>query len=71
VVAEIDPTGAGDAFCAGFTVAVLDGMRLREAGRFANAVGALAVTTQGPMEGVPTKQEVLAFIAQRGGEPTP
>jgi sugar/nucleoside kinase (ribokinase family) len=67
VVAEIDPTGAGDAFCAGFTVAVLDGMRPPQAGRFANAVGALAVTKQGPMEGVPTKQEALAFIAQQGG----
>jgi len=67
VVAEIDPTGAGDAFCAGFTVALLDGMRPPEAGRFANAVGALAVTKQGPMEGVPTKQDALAFIAQQEG----
>lgn len=66
-VAEIDPTGAGDAFCAGLTVGLLDGMRPPQAGRFANAVGALAVTKQGPMEGVPTKQETLAFIAKQEG----
>ena len=64
VVDEVDPTGAGDAFSAGFTVALLDGLSLPDAGRFANAVGALAVTKQGPMEGVPTRQEVLAFLAQ-------
>lgn len=63
-VEEVDPTGAGDAFCAGFTVALREGMPLREAGLFANAVGALAVTQQGPMEGVPSHAEVSAFLAQ-------
>ncbi len=57
-VEEVDPTGAGDAFCAGFTVAMLEGMPLEEAGRFANAVGALAVTKLGPMEGVPSREQV-------------
>jgi sugar/nucleoside kinase (ribokinase family) len=61
-VQEVDPTGAGDAFCAAFTVARLEGMPLAEAGRFANAVGALAVTKQGPMEGTPTRQEVEEFL---------
>jgi len=28
--------------------------------RFANVVGALAVTRKGPMEGAPTRAEVLA-----------
>lgn len=58
VVDEIDPTGAGDSFCAGFTVALIEGMNLVEAGRFANAVGALAVTKRGPMEGVPFRCDV-------------
>lgn len=62
-VEEVDPTGAGDAFCAGFTVALLEGMSLPDAGRFANAVGALAVTKLGPMEGVPTREEVNALLA--------
>lgn len=62
-VTEVDPTGAGDAFGAAFSVAMLEGMELAQAARFANAVGALAVTKQGPMEGSPTRQEVEAFLA--------
>ncbi len=62
-VAEIDPTGAGDTFCAGFTAAVLEGLDLADAAAFANAVGALAVTQKGPMEGAPTRAEVLALMA--------
>ncbi|HUX86956.1 MAG TPA: sugar kinase [Chloroflexota bacterium] len=64
---EVDPTGAGDSFCAGFTVALLEGMDLWDAARFANAAGAMAVTKKGPMEGAPTRQEVLRLIeAGRG-----
>ncbi len=62
-VEEVDPTGAGDSFCAAFTVAMLEGMDLASAGRFANAVGALAVTRTGPMEGAPLRHEVDAFLA--------
>jgi tagatose kinase len=61
-VPEVDPTGAGDSFGAAFTVAMLEGMPLAAAGRFANAVGALAVTKKGPMEGAPTRDEVEAFL---------
>ena len=61
-VPEVDPTGAGDTFCAGFTVAMLDNLDLRSAVRFANAVGALAVTRKGPMEGAPTRQEVEGLM---------
>jgi len=63
-VEEVDPTGAGDCFCAGVTVALLEGMALPDAGRFANAVGALAVTRKGPMEGAPARDEVTALLAQ-------
>lgn len=69
MVDEIDPTGAGDAFSGAFTVAMLDGLALPEAGRFANAVGALSVTKRGPMEGIPTRQEVLAFLAAHAEQP--
>ena len=61
-VPEVDPTGAGDTFCAGFTVAMLDGLDLPQAAVFANAVGALAVTHKGPMEGASTRQEVASLI---------
>jgi tagatose kinase len=64
-VDEVDPTGAGDSFCAGLTMALLEGQSPVEAGRFANAVGALAVTRTGPMEGAPTRTEVLAFLKKQ------
>ncbi len=64
-VQEVDPTGAGDSFCAGFTVGLLEGMPVEEAGRFANAVGALAVTKLGPMEGAPSRQQVMEFLSSR------
>lgn len=63
-VEEADPTGAGDSFCAGFTVALLEGMPLAQAARFANAVGALAVTRLGPMEGAPWREEVEALLGR-------
>ncbi len=68
-VDEVDPTGAGDSFCAGFTVALLEGLDLAEAGRFANAVGALAVTQKGPMEGAPTRADVQKLLAALTTEP--
>ena len=64
-VQEVDPTGAGDSFGAAFTVAMLEGMPLAQAGRFANAVGALAVTKKGPMEGAPTRAEAQAFLSNQ------
>lgn len=62
---EIDPTGAGDCFDAGFVVGLLKGWPLEKAARFANAVGALAVTRKGPMEGAPTLEEVNRLL--KGG----
>lgn len=61
-VEEIDPTGAGDSFSAGLTVALLEGQDLVSAARFANAVGALAVTKRGPMEGAPTRAELASLL---------
>lgn len=61
-VTEVDPTGAGDCYCAGFLAALSQGMAVAEAGRFANAVGALAVTKKGPMEGAPSLREVREFL---------
>lgn len=58
-VTEVDPTGAGDCFNAGFIYGLHQGWSPSEAGRFATAAGALAVTRQGPMEGAPTAQAVL------------
>ncbi len=57
-VTEVDPTGAGDCYAAGLAVGLLWGWDVARAARFANAVGALAVTQQGPMEGAPFRGEV-------------
>jgi len=65
-VEEVDPTGAGDCYCAGFVAAILKGTSLKEAARFANAVGALAVTKKGPMEGAPTLNQVNQLISSSG-----
>jgi sugar/nucleoside kinase (ribokinase family) len=61
-VEEVDPTGAGDSYCAGFLAGFLRGLSLQETARFANAVGALAVGKKGPMEGAPKLEEVNDFI---------
>jgi sugar/nucleoside kinase (ribokinase family) len=62
---EIDPTGAGDCFDAGFLVRWLEGAAPVDALRFANACGALAVTVRGPMAGAKTRTEVEAFMQER------
>jgi len=64
-VEEVDPTGAGDCYGAAFLVGLLERWPLTQVARFANAVGALATTRLGPMEGAPTREEVDAFIRVR------
>jgi sugar/nucleoside kinase (ribokinase family) len=62
-VQEVDPTGAGDCFSAGYLAALMRGSSPVEAGRYANAVGALSVTRFGPMEGNPTHDEVQRLLS--------
>ena len=59
-VTEVDPTGAGDCFGGAFIVGLLEGWELSKIARFANVVGGLSVTRAGPMEGAPTRAEVMA-----------
>jgi sugar/nucleoside kinase (ribokinase family) len=61
-VEEVDPTGAGDAFGATFVTLWLRDVAPREALRFANAAGALAVGRKGPMEGTSTMAEIESFL---------
>ncbi len=63
-VKEIDPTGCGDAFCAGFLTGMLEGWPLEKTALFANATGALQATGLGPMEGAKDMEEVLQFIQE-------
>jgi ribokinase len=61
-VTVVDTTGAGDAFCAAFAIAVQD-RHLADALRFANAAGALACTRHGAYESMPSLAEVEALLA--------
>ena len=60
--AEIDPTGAGDCFDAGFLSELLSGESALDAARLANACGALTVSAKGPMSGAKTRAEVARFM---------
>ena len=61
----IDTVGAGDGFAAGFLSAVLQGRSLVEAGKKANAVGAMATLVKGDMEGFPYESQVEVFMGLR------
>ncbi len=63
-VTEVDPTGAGDCFDAGFLTRWLAGDSPSDAAQFANACGALAVTVKGPMAGARTLAEVQSFMRE-------
>jgi sugar/nucleoside kinase (ribokinase family) len=65
-VDEVDPTGAGDRFAAGFVVSWLRGDTIEHALGVANACGAIAVTVQGPMEGMPAQSDIDALNASSG-----
>jgi fructokinase len=67
-VDAVEPTGAGDAFTAAFISRMLDngwsGAGVDDL-RFAMAAGALATTRPGAMDGLPSREQVLAFLAAR------
>lgn len=64
-VEVVDTTGAGDAFAGAFVAAWLGGAGLEDAGRFANAVGALTATGLGAVAPIPTREQVVQFIRER------
>jgi len=63
-VGVVDTTAAGDAFVAGFSVALAEGKDLPEAVRWANACGALAVTALGAQPSLPTRSAVEEFLSK-------
>ncbi|HEX9889481.1 MAG TPA: ribokinase [Nitriliruptorales bacterium] len=65
-VTTVDPTGAGDAFVAGFTVATLQGRAPDQALRFANAVGACAVQVAGAEPSMPALEQVEELLLAAG-----
>lgn len=64
-VVAIDSTGAGDAFVAALTVALLEGQEPKAALAFACATGALAATRPGAQSSLPWRAEVEALSRSR------
>ena len=65
-VNAVDTTGAGDAFNGGLLAALAEGKTLPEAARFANALAAISVQRIGTTPSMPTREEIDAFLAERG-----
>jgi len=65
-VEVVDTTGAGDAFEAGFIFSLLRGLEAKDAALFGCAVAAIKCTKLGAQAGLPTLDEVRAFLRERG-----
>lgn len=67
----VDPVGAGDAFCAGFIAARLDGADLAVALEMGNACGAAATSAIGDQTGLPDRAELASLLrgAANAGSP--
>ncbi len=61
IVSEVDTTGAGDAFTAGFLYGLLNGKGFEECGRLGSLIAQFSITEMGARQGLPT----LAELAQR------
>jgi ribokinase len=66
-VEAVDATAAGDTFNAALAVGFAEGMPVRESLRLANAAAALSVTRAGAQASIPTRAEVMAFLASKAG----
>ena len=59
----VETTGAGDAFNAGFAVALSEGLDVVEAARFGCAVAGISVTRHGTAPSMPKRLEVTELMA--------
>jgi len=62
----VDTTGAGDVFHGAYIVGLAHGWNLREIALFSSAVSALKCTKLGGRSGIPTFDEVMEFLSDRG-----
>ncbi|WP_339285002.1 sugar kinase [Oceanobacillus sp. FSL K6-3682] len=58
----MDPVGAGDGFAAGLLSGLLDGLAWKDAVKRACAMGALVTQVDGDIEGLPTQEQLQAFM---------
>jgi ribokinase len=63
-VEAVDTTGAGDCFNGVFAAGLVEGLEAAAAARRAAAAAALSVTKRGAREGMPTRDELEAFLHQ-------
>lgn len=68
-VRPVDTTGAGDAFNAGLATALASGESLESAVQFAVVTGGLAVTKEGVIPSLPSREEVVQFYDQHNLTP--
>ena len=61
----VDTVGAGDGFAVGLVSGLLEGLSLQEAVRRATAIGALAVMSPGDNDGLPNREGLATFMAQK------
>jgi ribokinase len=61
-VCAVDSTAAGDAFNAGFAVALMKGLEIRSAAHYAAAAAAISVSRPGAQASMPSAREVSKFL---------
>ena len=61
-VTAVDTTGAGDAFTAALTVALVEGMGHQDALEFACAAGACTAMKRGAQPSLPTRADVESLL---------
>lgn len=64
----LDTTGAGDVFHGAFIVGMIHDWSLPDILRFSTAVSTIKCTRFGGRAGIPTFDEVMAFLGERGGD---
>ncbi len=62
--ADVDTTGAGDAFAAGFLYGVVKGKGLAECGRLGDTVAKLCISRTGARHGLPTEEELASHYGK-------
>ena len=62
----VDTTGAGDVFHGAFLVGLLQGWDLPAVARFSTAVSAIKCTQLSGRRGIPTFEQTMAFLCERG-----
>lgn len=67
----VDTVGAGDAFCGIFAALLAEGMDIEKAIRVAHAGASLSVTKRGAQEGLPTREELAAWLKDHPREVSP